>query len=237
MASIGFTTGALYKLNIPMDEKIKLLHSLGMEAIELSFATPRELLGYKPSVETQNLMKTFRYVSIHAPWKNVGYSTGQKTGKILQKLEYLCQKVRAKGIVLHPDIVLDFQRLARLKLPFLVENLDKKKYSNDPRQFEALKEKYEFGFVLDIQHAYNQDPSMELAEKLFQVMGDKLRQLHVSGGTTSGAHLPVHLSENKANLEEFLSEHNKVHWILEGAVEKDILATLKNELEFVKKLK
>jgi hypothetical protein len=237
MASIGFSTGLLYKLNIPMDEKITLLHSLGMEAIELSFATPKELFGYRPSVETQNLLKTFRYISIHAPWKKVGYSSGPKTEKLLHQIGYLCSKMHVKGIVLHPDTVIDFPNIAKANFPFLMENLDRKKYSDNPKQFEALKEKYEFGFVLNLQNAYLKDPSMELAEELFEFMGSKIRQLHVSGGVSSEKHLPVHLSENKTEIEEFLKEHNKVHWILEGVVEKDVLATLKAEREFVKKLK
>jgi hypothetical protein len=236
MASIGFSTGSLYKLNISMDENVALLHSLGMEAIELSFATPKELFSYKPTLETQNILKNFRYISIHAPWKNVGYSSGPKTEKLLHKLNYLCSKMHVKGVVLHPDTILDFQNIAKTKFPFLMENLAKKKYSDDSKQFEILKEKYDFGFVLDVQHAYLKDPSMELAEKLFKVMGNKLRQLHVSGGSASESHSLIHLSNNKEAIENFLKEHNKVHWILEGIVEKDVLPRLKKELEYLKKL-
>lgn len=230
MAPIGFTTGLLYQLDIPLEEGIKLFYSLGAEAIEISFATPKELLFYRPSIEIQSLVRNFRYVSIHAPWKNVGYSTGDKTRKILQHLDYLYHKLPAKGIVIHPDIVLNFDILAKSRLPILIENLDKKKYSDDIKQFEALKEKYEFGFVLDIQHAYVKDPSMELAEKLFQAMGNKLRHFHVSGAADSEAHAPVHLSENRKAIEDFLREHNKNPWILEGVVADDIEGRLRKEL-------
>ena len=46
MAKIGFTTGSLYRSNISFDERIKLYHSLGADAIELSFVTPKDLLDY-----------------------------------------------------------------------------------------------------------------------------------------------------------------------------------------------
>ena len=234
MASIGFSTGSLYKLNISMDEKIALLHSLGMEAIELSFEAPKELFGYRPSIETQSLLKNFRYISIHAPWKRVGYSSGPKTEKLLHQLSYLCSKMHVKGIVLHPDIILDFQNISKANFPFLMENLAKKKYSDNLKHFEALKENYEFGFALDIQSAYLKDSSMKLAEELFKVMGGKLRQFHVSGGSASESHSLVHLSNNKEAIENFLKEHNKVHWILEGVAEKDVLVRLKKELEYIK---
>ncbi|MBN2095072.1 MAG: hypothetical protein JW727_03415 [Candidatus Aenigmarchaeota archaeon] len=235
MVPIGFTTGLLFKLPLPFEERVKLMHSIGTEAIELSFATPKELFDCRPSVEIQALMKNFRYVTIHAPWKNVGYGRGIKTERILIHLRYLCQKFPVKGIVVHPDTVFDFQKLEKSGLPILLENVGRKKFGADTEVFRTIRDRFNFGFVLDIEHAYDNDPTMKLAEEFYGVMGDRLRHMHVSGHRGSEMHVPVFLSDNRETVAEFLEEHSKHPIILEGIISKDVQERLRDELNFVRK--
>jgi len=53
------------------------------------------------------------------------------------------------------------------------------------RSLAELKKIYDefsnFGFVLDVQHAYENDPTGKLAIEAAEMMGSRLRHLHVSG--------------------------------------------------------
>lgn len=193
MANIGFTTGSLYRSDIPFDERIRLYDSLGADAIELSFATPSQLFDYNLSKQSKQDIKKFASISIHAPWKEVRYNSDSKTPEIINKLRELCNQLPVEGLVLHPDTIDDFEILDQSGLPFLLENMDRRKsYGTHPEQFRELKRKYNFGFVLDVEHAYEHDSSMKLARELIEAMGDRLKHMHVSGyGNQRFMSLPI----------------------------------------------
>jgi len=235
MANIGFTTGCLYRSDIPFEERIRLYHSLGADAVELSFATPDELLRYSLSGQGEGDIKKYASISIHAPWKEVRYDSGRAADDMIEKLRYLCERLPVNGIVLHPDTIGDFKKLDESGLPFLLENMDKrKKYGTHPEEFEELRARYNFGFVLDTQHAYEHDLTMQLARELIEVMGDRLKHMHVSGHTESEIHVPAHLAANKGAVTEILELGVGVPKILEGILLKDIEETIKNELRYVR---
>jgi len=235
MANIGFTTGSLYRSNISFEKRIKLYHSLGADAIELSFAKPNEFLNYHPSKKSIEDINKFRYISIHAPWKEVEYDSGGISDEIIKKLRNLCGEFPVYGIVLHPDTIKDFTKLKNSELPFLLENMDKRKrFGTHPEQFEELKRNYDFGFVLDAQHGYEQDPSMQFTKELIEVMGRGLKHMHISGHTKSGLHVPVHLADNKDSITDILKLGIKVPKILEGILINDVDEIIKRELRYVR---
>ena len=237
MANIGFTTGSLYRSEIPFDERIKLYHSLGADAIELSFATPNQLFGYTISEEAKNNIEKFASISIHAPWKEVRYDSGSETQAIINKLRTLCDQLPIEGLVLHPDTIDDFEVLDQSGLPFLLENMDRRKpYGTHPKQFEELKRKYNFGFVLDVEHAYEHDSSMKLAREFIEVMGDRLKHMHVSGYNESEIHVPTYCAVNKQEITEILKIGLSVPIVLEGILLEDIPSSIKRELEYVRSL-
>jgi len=235
MRDIGFTTGSLYKSNIPFEDIIRLYCSLGASAIELSFAKPKELLEYQPSKDSIKNINTFNYVSIHAPWKEINYDSGDVCDKIIKKLEVLCDEINVKGIVLHPDTIKDFKILNDSGLLFLLENMDKRKdFGTHPNQFKELKDNYDFGFILDLQHVYEQDSSMQLAKEFIEVIGERLKHMHVSGCNESELHIPVHLSKNKDSITEILKLGIDVPIILEGILMGNVKGVIKKELEYVR---
>jgi hypothetical protein len=235
MANIGFTTGSLYRSDIQFDDRIKLYHSLGADAIELSFATPNELLEYNLSEQAKQDIKKYTSVSIHAPWKEVRYNSGPETQTIIGKLRALFEQLPIEGIVLHPDTIDDFETLDQSGLPFLLENMDKRKsYGIHPEHFQELKSKYNFGFVLDVEHAYEHDPSMKLAKEFVRVMGDRLKHLHVSGSTESEIHVLTYCAPNKEDLTQVLELGLPVPKILEGILLEDIPNSIRKELEYVR---
>src|SRR3989344_7402281 len=226
MKEVGFTTGSLYRSSFTCEEIIKLYSSLGADAIELSFLAPKELMQFNPSPETKKIIQGFKHVSIHAPCKGITYNQSDSS-EVIKKLSELCAELSIEGIVLHPDTVENFYMLDKLNLPFLIENMDKrKKYGTHPEQIRELKEKYNFGFVFDVQHAYEHDPKMNLARELIDVMGNRLKHMHVSGENESESHAPTHFSNNRKEIGEILKLGIQVPKILEGILSEDLKETI-----------
>lgn len=235
MAQVGFTTGSLYRSEIAFEDRIKLYSSLGADAIELGFATPKELFQFNPSKEAIDAVKKIGHVSIHAPWKKIRYNTDSTSGEVIAALSRLCGKMPINGIVVHPDTVEDFTVLEKTSLPFLIENMDsRKKYGTHPEHIRELKEHYHLDFVFDVQHASEHDSTMNLAKELVEVMGDRLKHMHVSGHNEFERHIPVHLAANRKSIAEILKLGLKVPKILEGIIFDNFEATIKNELNYVR---
>lgn len=235
MQKSGFTTGCLYKLNMPLEKCIEFYSSIRANAIELSFSTVQALMNFELSRELSENIKKYGFISIHAPWINFTYDFNSETNNAIKKLSEIQERLPINGIVFHPDTATNLDILANSSLPVLIENMDsRKKLRTTPEYFEELKRKYNFGFVLDIQHAYEHDSEMNLANELIKVMGNKLNHLHVSGCTDSQIHFPVHLSKNKDKISRILKKNLPVPKILEGILLEDIHNTASNELQFIK---
>lgn len=235
MSRIGFSTGCLYKSNVEFSERIKLYFSLGANAIELSFNSLTELENLRLSKEFINDIKKYNYISIHAPCRDLRYGDNDTTKEVIGKLRSLCEKLSIKNIVLHPDVVDDFSVLGESNLPFAVENMDKRKrFGTKLEDFIKLKEGYNFGFVFDIQHSYEHDPSMSLAKDILFVMGDRLKHIHVSGANKTYTHLPLYAADNKNSIIKILNLKLEVPKILEGILFGNIAKTISEELAFIR---
>ena len=235
MERIGFTTGSLYRSDVAFDDVIRLYHSLGATAIELSFATPTSLAAFELSPRLIDDTNKYSSISIHAPWKEVRYNSNTDTDAIIEKLKHLNARLPVNGIVLHPDTIDDFSRLERSDLPFLMENMDRRKsFGTHPEHFEKLRKDYNFGFVFDTEHAYEHDPNMDLAIELINVMGKRLKHMHVSGCSNSEIHVPTHISDNREAVIKILELRIEVPKILEGILLENISQTASEELNFVR---
>jgi hypothetical protein len=183
MTEIGFSTGCLHRTKLTLAEKISFFKLVGAEAIELCFASLTELINAALSPTALKILKSYDCVSIHSPW-NIRYGLNHQTDEALEKIKELYQLLPIRGIVVHPHKVDDFLRLGSLNLPFLLENLDNrnKTFGTPPEHFEKLKRDYDFGFLLDVQHAYTHDPSMSLTKELLDaIVGGTLTQATLNG--------------------------------------------------------
>ncbi len=239
MSKVGFSTGCLHRTKLTMAEKIAFFKSVGAEAIELCFASLSELTNNTLSPAALKILERYDRISIHAPW-DIRYGLNYQADEALEKIKELCELLPISGIVIHPHKIDNFARLESLNLPFLLENLDSrgKTFGTHPEHFEKLKRDYNFGFLSDIQHAYEYDPSMILAKELIEAMGDRLKEMHVSGCTNELNHAPVHLAENKDAIIKILELKIAVPKILEGILfSENINETARNELELIKSYK
>ncbi|MDD4877848.1 MAG: hypothetical protein PHO02_02300 [Candidatus Nanoarchaeia archaeon] len=234
MAHIGFSTGSMHNSYFPIEERAKMFKAAGANAIELSFGTPCALKDYKITDEFLETLSSYELVTIHAPWKDgVRYDGNSST--IVDKLKEICSVQKIYGIVLHPNTVDDYSLLEKSGLPFLIENMDNKaRCGTRPQEFEKLKKDYNFGFVLDLQHAYMHDPAMQLAGEIIEAMGDNIREFHASGQLKNNTHTLLHQSENSKIITSLL--RNDLPIILEGKITGNINNEAEEEISLMKRI-
>jgi len=123
-------------------------------------------------------------------------------------------------VIFHPDAWADERALDRLGARVVFENMDVGKRSG--RTVEDLSRVFaghiDAGFCLDVAHVWTNDPSLRLGHDLLDALGDRLRQLHVSGIERDGSHRPT----TQADLELYrplLERCEAVPWILETVIE------------------
>lgn len=232
MAQIGFSTGAMHVGYIPLEERIKVFKAAGANAIELSFGTLCAFEGFNLTDEILETLKGYEIVTIHAPWDKVRYD--KSSTATIERLKDICSQQEIYGIVVHAGCVDDYSILAESSLPFLIENMDSNaRFGKHPFEFEKLRKEYDLGFVLDLQHAYSNDSTMQLAGEMIDAMGDRIKELHVSGQTETETHAPLHRANNGNIIMGMLRADVPI--ILEGIVYGD-LSVINKEIELVKKV-
>jgi len=130
-----------------------------------------------------------------------------------------------------------FEAMWEAGIPISIENMDKDKDSGyDLKELSKLVKEYNLGFVLDVQHAYEHDPSMQYACDLFDCMRGRLTHLHVSGESKKHKeiHSLLHKAENKDAILDFVFNVlliKEVPIILEGHYK--TTEALEQEVNFV----
>lgn len=136
------------------------------------------------------------------------------------------------------DLINDIQQLTNallVKHPInntegcAVENMDPSKTYG--YKLEELS-KYD-KIVLDIQHLYERDPTMEYGKMLYKELKPKIVELHISG---EHKHELLYHAPNKTILTNFLKQTDKnIPWIIEGRYTNK--EELRKEIKFLKEIK
>ncbi|MFO8016282.1 MAG: hypothetical protein R6U32_04205 [Candidatus Woesearchaeota archaeon] len=198
MRHTGFSTGCLHGSGMSMEEIVELYLSAGADAIELSFATPQEMEDFQLSDNLSGKINKFDYVTVHAPWKRNYHFHDEEARMVVDKIGEISAKADIRGVVVHPDPLPPLNILMESGIPFLIENMDHMKYfGTEPKHFRQFKRYYNLDFVFDIQHAYEHDPSMKLAEELMICIGPRLKHMHASGQAGGLNHSLIHAAENR----------------------------------------
>jgi len=186
---LGLSTGNLYKFQKIRNSKqeIDLYSKAGVEGIELFTRKFPDLDGLA-KIDSEWL-ESFSYKSIHAPGKQE-YKNDKSTKSALEKMRKAVKALEIQTVVLHPEVVLDWEVFAEFSdIPFAVENMDNRKFFGKfPDELVEIIKKYNFGFVLDFQHIYMNDRSMELADEFMDKFGESLVEVHVSGAAEDPVH-------------------------------------------------
>ena len=227
---IGFSTGCLYRLGRDLGKLTEVIQQTRADAIELNLSGG-QLRGPEPLANLE--LEGFSFVAAHA--RPIDFD--QSAREEIRLMEQLCADLPVASVVVHPDVVSDVKLLADAQVPLALENMDARKTRmHFPAEFRPFVEEYDMRFVLDVQHAYEHDPSMELAHKLFELMGDRLSHLHVSGQSAASNHELVCRSDNKQAILSFLRAINvQVPLILEGVVPgQQVFSSMSEELDLIR---
>ncbi len=227
---IGFSEGDFGYQDINLT--LKELEKSDSNAFEMSVRPLDKFLKFKLTPELKEKLFKFDFLSIHAP----KFVNPKEELKIISKLKELDQELGFNAITVHPDIISDFEIWDHSKLPIAMENMDKGKMVGKHIAFFKPLIKYDFKFVIDLQHIYENDPSMRLGLDFLELFQRRLSHIHLSGSTSELHHSPTYLSENKDAIISLLKEVPEVPIILEGILGVNRVVKIRKELEFVKKI-
>lgn len=201
--NIGFSTGSLAKGDFQL--AIKLLSESSANAIELSALRETELEDLINALDNLNL-EHFEYVSFHAPSKIRLYSETELIDKL--------QSVRQRGlnIILHPDVITDYENWKSLGSCLCIENMDKRKPIG--RTSKDLEEIFyhllEAKFCLDLAHVRQVDTTMTEAYLMIKNFGNRLAQIHLSDVNSQSIHEPL-------NFDSILS-YNQISSLIDSEI-------------------
>lgn len=209
---IGFSTGTLYRSQ-DTREALLSIKNIGSRWLELGVGKIERLAeGWLEKIQPDDL-KEFDYVSLHAPI--VPYGHNDQTRFVLDTITRFHTTIRRLDrVVIHPDPVEDFSVLASAGLPIGLENMDWRKASyRQPQAFLPLFDRFpDWRLVLDVNHIFTNDPTMNLAKEFYRLLGSRITQIHVSGFRTF--HDPLYLTGQNQIVEAI--EHPDVPLIVES---------------------
>lgn len=227
---IGFSAGDFGYQDIRLT--LEEIESSDSNAFEMNIRPFDKFLMFKPTTELKEKLLKFDFLSIHAS----KFANPEEELKIISKLKGLDQELNFNAITVHPDIISDFELWDESGLPIAMENMDKDKRVGKQIAFFKPLMKYDFKFVIDLQHIYENDPSMRLGQEFLELFQGRLSHIHLSGSTTELHHSPIYLSENKEAIISLLKETPQIPIILEGILGENRVEKMKKELEFIQKI-
>lgn len=197
--NIGFSTGSLALGDFHF--AMKMLSGKNVNAIELSALRESELNALMSELDYLDL-SPYKFISIHAPSKLIRFSE-------IELIEILKPAIN-KGcyIVVHPDIISDFDVWKTMGELLCLENMDKRKpigRTSDAMEL-LFKNLPEATFCFAIAHAKQVDPTMQEGYKMLKKFKNRLRQIHLSELNSNCKH-------EKLNLGAILSFQTISHLI------------------------
>ena len=207
----GISTGVFAELRNEWPDLVAQAEGVSSFAVELSALAEPELEGLIEFLESRPPLP-FRYVAVHAPTKNRQIPEA----KLVRRLARMPLPVRS--LVVHPDTISDVRVYRELRWRLCVENMDSRKGfgTTADELADLFADLPEAGFVFDIAHAHEVDPSMELAEELLDRLGGRLRHVHLSS-IRDGRHVPL-TEDDERLFRPLLARCSDVPWILEALV-------------------
>ena len=229
---VGLSTGSVYLMENSINDQINILREIGVNAIEILIAKGTDL-NEKISTKNIEFLKKQKYVSLHAPFyqkEKIPYDFNKQN---VERLSHFYNKINAKAIIVHPNLVNDWDILSKTDMNVCIENMSEKR-NITVKFFRNIFLKYpHFSMNLDTAHAlsYGEKYLNELVEKF----KERIYQVHFSDRRLVEDKLKDHQTISSCtNLEKFnMIKKLKCPIIIELTSEtnKD---KLKSEIEFVK---
>ena len=214
-------------------KNIKTSLNFSDEAVELAL---QDLSRVGNNREVNNLIKSFKYISIHMPViKNnlfISYPDLSIETEI-SSIDEIIDAISPHTILFHPDLINDFEWVrSKYGSRLAFENMDSRK--NFGKTVEDMINVFEMcpdaKFVLDVNHIYTNDKTMKLANDFYLAFKDRLTHYHLSGyGGFHDALCKTHEDIILKGIESF--DYPIIH---EGNLLQ--MNILKEEFEYISKL-
>lgn len=177
---LGFNIGRLGK------PSPSFYSQLGCNAIEINLGRIDDVERYERMKNlTAEELAPFEHVSLHAPVGKISYGKNDVAKRVLDDIQGMYERLRFKHAVVHPHMVEDWSVFKNYSFPVATENMDDKKEVG--RTVESLKEvfsKADILMVLDLNHCYVNDRTIQLAADMYAEFKDRVVQIHLSGFKT-----------------------------------------------------
>lgn len=188
---IGFSSGNLLKENsFPIKVAADNFSAMDCGAVELHFPESG-LDGF--DISSLGEFRKFPFLSVHAQ----DLSSREKLERMLGFLAEIHRSFKLDNVTIHPDEIWNWGLLRSYDLPFGIENMDWRKGSGkdiaDLRKLLALDDR--FKMVLDLNHCYSIDKSMDNAKLLYGEFKDRIAAVHISG--FAKLHDPLYLTKQE----------------------------------------
>lgn len=199
-------------------------------ALELMFHDKENL---EHQLTREIIENSFSHCSIHVP--KYAYKNDEESHRILKFIEKICSTLPIKNIVVHPDDVVDRSLFEQYKhLPLSIENMDDRKKSckwvEDIKKI--LNENPYLWFVLDLQHCFVNDPTMQLARDFHKAFWDRIVQYHISWYHPEYLHYPLFKTQQTEIVKAM--ERTDIPIIIESTF--DDKDDLQKEIAYIKSL-
>lgn len=185
---LGFSTGALHK-HFNAKEALNYFQKRSHTVVEIGLVKMDRIReGWADSIEKKDL-EGFDYVSLHAPV--IAYGENEETKFVFEKIKRINQLRKLDAVVVHPNTVENFNVFSNVEFVVAFENMDNRKDSyTKPEELKTLLDQNSsYRFILDVNHAYTHDKSMEVVKKFYSLLGDRIEEIHLSG--YEGYHEPL----------------------------------------------
>jgi hypothetical protein len=193
---LGFTAGR-YKNEKYFLRKLDFFLKIGCNALELHplVECPTD---FNLSKKVINYLHSFPYVSLHAPARNFQYDNSPSAKNVYSVIDDWINKLNIKTVVIHPDKITYPEILLSKAWPYALENMDSTK--KDGRTIDQISKWFErisnANMVLDLNHIFTNDETMNITEKFTGKFKDKITEIHISGYlNTEMNHEPLTLSD------------------------------------------
>ena|SRR3989344_407376 len=237
---IGPSTGWMYAKEIFLtSEQENFLREAGATAAEVAmyYWEDERLLTLREGNAFD--AESFPYRSVHLP----DFSPTEEAERQVAIAREVIGLADATTAVIHPlkvggEYPMEiYTEMLAARVPLAVENMDRNKDSGFRLEdLVKIVREVDCRFVLDVQHAYERDPTMEYASELFLALQDQLSHLHVSGETKNNNHALVCTAINAKAILCFVSQvlsTKPLPIILEGQYES--ATDLGQEIKFVER--
>lgn len=242
---ICISTGLVYKLNEGMNKKIAMLRDFSIDGMELCFADADDLLNFSINEANLKYLQSFKFNSIHAPWKNIDYGNNNKCKKTLIVIEKLYKEINAINVSFH---IFGVEKIKETKIfneydfIFSIENNDSGRLKRPgldtvEKIKKALTINPNFKFTFDFAHALVTSP--QEIPVFINKFKNKLTQIHLSYLTKQMKdHWFLHKYDSKEmrNLLNHLKNTNAPIVLECVASNWEEMALVKKEMEYVKSI-